>query len=96
MNIGKQNELKTLVLWRNMMFFYEKIRTNKATKTVGCAMESWDYQLSYSHPIIFVALLVLFFFVNISKSYGPIWKFLKPLRSGERYLPSGNISRADF
>ena len=36
------------------------------------------------------------YIINISKTYGPIWKFSQPLRLGERHLPGSNISRGDF
>ena len=39
--------------------FYYKKRTNKATSSVGYALESWDLQLSNAYPTLVVALLVL-------------------------------------
>ena len=32
-------------------------------------------------------------FVNIWKTYGPIWKFLTPMHSGKRYLPKSTQQR---
>ena len=34
------------------MFFYNKMRSNKATELTGCALESWESHLSNEQPII--------------------------------------------